>query len=241
MRIVKPNVFLESVSPQNALPIKSSSDFQFYLLLSNTHITNINNQIAAVNERWKNGGYASKKEYEYWLKANEDLLIGQFDARDIMSLSLTTGELTNDIFGLDVCACNDSKIICTNNSMKDGDRTNPDIKNNAFGNFIIAQQKDGYMAYAHLKQNSITVRPGDMVIKGQKIAEVGDTGNSDGPHLHFGLYEANPIKKVGGKYVVDPYVKGKILDNFEPYESAELPHMQVKTNNTGRLNQHELI
>ena len=48
--------------------------------------------------------------------------------------------------------------------------------------------------YDHLKKNSILINEGDIVIKGQKIAEVGSAGASDGPHLHFevwgtGFYE----------------------------------------------------
>jgi murein DD-endopeptidase MepM/ murein hydrolase activator NlpD len=48
--------------------------------------------------------------------------------------------------------------------------------------------------YDHLRRNSVLVRPGDTVLRGQKIAEAGSAGNSTGPHLHFevwgtGFYE----------------------------------------------------
>lgn len=37
----------------------------------------------------------------------------------------------------------------------------------------------------HIKQGSITVKQGDIVLAGEKVAEVGSTGNSSGPHSHI--------------------------------------------------------
>jgi len=68
----------------------------------------------------------------------------------------------------------------------------------AGGNVIVIRHTNvpGIFAtrYDHLKRDSVAVRPGDKVTRGQKIAEVGSAGNSSGPHLHFevwgtGFYE----------------------------------------------------
>jgi murein DD-endopeptidase MepM/ murein hydrolase activator NlpD len=55
------------------------------------------------------------------------------------------------------------------------------------GNTIGIDHGQGILSiFLHL--NSIDVREGDMVQAGQKIATVGTTGASTGPHLHWGVY-----------------------------------------------------
>lgn len=55
-----------------------------------------------------------------------------------------------------------------------------------YGNSLKINHGEDYETlYAHLKFNSILVKAGEFVKKGQKIAEVGNTGNSTGNHLHW--------------------------------------------------------
>jgi murein DD-endopeptidase MepM/ murein hydrolase activator NlpD len=56
----------------------------------------------------------------------------------------------------------------------------------ARSNQIRILHEDGTMAvYAHLQPNSLRVRAGAKVARGQWIANSGNTGYSSGPHLHF--------------------------------------------------------
>lgn len=61
------------------------------------------------------------------------------------------------------------------------------------GNYVMISHGDGiYTVYMHASK--LLVSEGDKVVTGQQIALVGSTGNSTGPHLHFGV-------RVNGSYV----------------------------------------
>lgn len=55
-----------------------------------------------------------------------------------------------------------------------------------YGNCVIIDHGNGlWTLYGHIRNGGLLVDVGDNVEKGDKIAEVGSTGNSTGPHLHF--------------------------------------------------------
>jgi murein DD-endopeptidase MepM/ murein hydrolase activator NlpD len=54
----------------------------------------------------------------------------------------------------------------------------------AYGNYVVVKHSEGvYTLYAHL--SAVTVSEGTSVSAGQQIGNVGSTGTSSGPHLHF--------------------------------------------------------
>lgn len=57
-----------------------------------------------------------------------------------------------------------------------------------YGNCVEIQTDDVITLYGHCSK--LCVKVGDVIKQGQKIAEVGSTGNSTGPHLHFEFRKA---------------------------------------------------
>lgn len=83
--------------------------------------------------------------------------------------------------GLDFAAEEGTPILAAANGCVY--RTGFDEEN---GNYVILIHANGELTYyAHCE--SVEVQAGDIVSCGQKIATVGNTGNSTGPHLHFAM------------------------------------------------------
>lgn len=79
--------------------------------------------------------------------------------------------------------------------------------NNVDGNHIVLDIGGGvYAMYAHLIRGSLMVKPGDKVEKGDVIAKLGNTGNSNASHLHFQLMDGPSLIQADGlPYVIDRF------------------------------------
>ena len=78
---------------------------------------------------------------------------------------------------------------------------------NVDGNHIVQDIGGGAWAfYAHLKKGTLLVKPGDKVKKGQVIAKLGNTGNSNASHMHFQLMNGPSVLGSDGlPYVLDRF------------------------------------
>jgi len=79
------------------------------------------------------------------------------------------------------------------------------------GNYVILKHAGGeYSHSVHLKQGSVKVKAGDTVTRGQVIGQLGHTGNSTEPHLHFQLTDGpDPMYSRGIPIVFkDLFVEG---------------------------------
>ena len=73
---------------------------------------------------------------------------------------------------------------------------NPSIRNprDYGGNGVVERIAPGeYAAYLHMQTGSARVKRGQRLRSGQVIGLLGNTGNTTGPHLHFGLQDSPDI------------------------------------------------
>ena len=77
------------------------------------------------------------------------------------------------------------------------------------GNYLVLDIGGGrYAYYAHCVPNSFLVKEGDTVKEGQPIGLLGNSGNSDAPHLHFEITDGTDILFSNGvPFVLKWYIK----------------------------------
>lgn len=87
-----------------------------------------------------------------------------------------------------------------------------------YGNYVMIDHGNGLVSlYGHMYANTITVRAGDVVKKGQIIGRTGTSGCSTGGHLHFEMRLNN--KKVNPlEYISIDKPRGNINNNSEMIE-----------------------
>jgi murein DD-endopeptidase MepM/ murein hydrolase activator NlpD len=67
------------------------------------------------------------------------------------------------------------------------------------GNFVVIKARENvYAALCHLQAGSVQVAVGQTIKQGDRIGNVGHSGNSFGPHLHFQLMDSVDMETANG-------------------------------------------
>jgi hypothetical protein len=94
-------------------------------------------------------------------------------------------------YGADVLAVADGTVVSIEDGKPDAtpNRTMvPETISDYGGNHVILRiAPEVFALYAHLQPGSLAVKVGDRVKAGARLARLGNSGPSEGPHLHFGL------------------------------------------------------
>ena len=93
------------------------------------------------------------------------------------------------------------------------------------GNTVILKTNNGeYLFFAHFKQNSIIVKQGQKVKKGELLGLCGNSGNSSEPHLHFHIQNVEDMNKATGakSYFEKIYVNGELKKDYSPIKNEKI-------------------
>jgi murein DD-endopeptidase MepM/ murein hydrolase activator NlpD len=117
-------------------------------------------------------------------------------------------------FGAEVIAVADGVIREARDGVVDnsplfepGPPATPELSD-AGGNYVVLRLgRKTLVHYAHLQQGSVAVRTGQKVRRGQLLGRLGNSGNTNGAHLHFNVVDDAVMANAEGL----PYV----FDSFE--------------------------
>ncbi len=171
------------------------------------------------------GGDTKEENYHVSSKAQRhafDLVITDSTGKTYR----TDGKSNEDYyaFGQPLIAPCDAKIIAVVEGVKDNipGEMNPE---QLTGNSIVLKTATNeYLLLAHFKLNSIKVKVGESVKKGQLLGQCGNSGNSSEAHLHFHIQ--NQEKLVGASgfkcYFEKLMVNGVMKTDYSPVKDERI-------------------
>ena len=132
--------------------------------------------------------------------------------KPLASYTRISQKFSSDHKGLDMAAPKGTTIY----AMGDGEvvAAGDGAWDDSYGLHVAIKHSGGYTNYAHMSK--IAVKKGQKVSAGQKIGEVGSTGNSTGNHLHLEVHKpgkwdrVNPLPYVEAAESGSKYVVGKV-------------------------------
>ncbi|WP_128895392.1 peptidoglycan DD-metalloendopeptidase family protein [Longirhabdus pacifica] len=131
------------------------------------------------------------------------------------------------VFGEDVIAPANGTIVVAEDGIVDnvpGELNSEQLLGN---HVIIDHGNNEYSYYVHLKQGSVAVNVGDEITVGDLIGQVGNSGESTQPHLHFQVSDSPDF--LNGKSIrinfthFDDLIGGQVVEDPFPMFSFEEP------------------
>ena len=101
-------------------------------------------------------------------------------------------------WNLPIKAAAPGKVAIARDDMIDEPKLGTNSNPRSPGNHVILDHLNGeFTLYAHLRQDSVMVRPGQAISRGQELGRCGNSA-SPSPHLHFQLMDGSDLEKAGG-------------------------------------------
>lgn len=117
----------------------------------------------------------------------------------------------------DILAHSDGVVVSLVKNYNKTDKTG-----HSYGNYIKLKHDNGYYTlYAHLKYGSIKLKKGDKVKQGVQIAEMGNTGRSNGKHLHFEVRNEKDKRINPTKYIYEDLPNTNKVYEYQTYDNVK--------------------
>jgi hypothetical protein len=166
-----------------------------------------------------NGVFRLAQRYAIdWEKIDDGNRIVRGDLKDVRSYR---------IYGEPVLAVADGTVVGARNDLPDqvpGALPSDLPIGEADGNFIVTDIGNGsFVLYAHLSPGSVSLRVGDHVTRGDRLGAVGNSGNSQAPHLHLHVMDGpNALLADGLPYVFEAFtVPAAVAAGTADFDQAE--------------------
>lgn len=138
----------------------------------------------------------------------------------------TDGKTNEDYyaFGKELIAPCEAEVVLAVDGIKDN---KPGELNPIYvpGNTVILKTANNeFLFFAHFKQNSIVVKEGQKVKKGELLGLCGNSGNSSEAHLHFHIQNIEDMNKATGAkcYFDEIIVNGKTKNDYSPIKGEKI-------------------
>ncbi len=146
---------------------------------------------------------------------------------DSQNKSYKTNGSTNEdyyAFGKELYAPCDAEVVLVVDGINDN---KPGIMNPVYipGNTVILKTSNKeYLFFAHFKQYSIKVKPGQKLKQGDLLGLCGNSGNSSVPHIHYHMQNVEDINTATGvkSYFDQLQVNGKVMNDYSPIKGDKI-------------------
>lgn len=172
------------------------------------------------------GGDTKEQNYHVVSKAQKnafDIMITDASGKRFR----TDGKMNGDYlaFGQPLLAPCDAEVVMAIEGVKDNipGEMNPD---QLVGNALVLKTANNeFILMAHFKLNSIRVKKGDQVKKGQLLGLCGNSGNSSEPHLHFHLQDQEDMNGATG---IKAYFEKILVNSVERTDYSPVRNEKIK-------------
>lgn len=161
------------------------------------------------------GNITHKEDWQYaW----------DFDIRDDMGNTYRAPGLTNAdfyCFDVPVVAPATGWVVKVQDGIDDNDPGEVNVQEN-WGNTVVIKHADHlYSKLSHFRKDSIKVKEGDYVRKGDVLGNCGSSGRSPEPHLHFQIQATPFIGSATMRYPIGYYLTVK--DDAYTFHAFDIP------------------